>query len=300
MNFPLLDMIARTQAGILATVLETRGHTYKKKGEKALFTVDDPIPLYGNLGSLCVDQAIIRSGREAVQHKRPKTISIDSSEPDDIHLGYGTYCGGTVDLLLEPIFDKHKTVYAQVRCALENGESVYLLHDIDTGEITTSETRPEDAPNMFVEVLPAPTRLYVFGATPLAGCIMDFLKDMDFELHVIDWRDAYLQNWDDLPYVTCHKDRYPFDPRAFVLIISHSFERDRDVVKLALQKDCKYIGMLSSKTRRDKLYEELLDEGFSKDNIKKISSPVGIEIGGRSDPEIAVSIVAELVRTKNR
>ena len=66
MNLSLLDEIEKVETGILATILETEGHTYKKKSDKALFAADGPFPVYGNLGSLCVDQEIVLRGREAI------------------------------------------------------------------------------------------------------------------------------------------------------------------------------------------------------------------------------------------
>ena len=59
MNFTLLDEIEKKRSAVLATILTTTGHTYKKRGDKALFEVDNPFPVYGNFGSQCVDLDLI-------------------------------------------------------------------------------------------------------------------------------------------------------------------------------------------------------------------------------------------------
>jgi xanthine dehydrogenase accessory factor len=93
---------------------------------------------------------------------------------------------------------------------------------------------------------------------------------------------------------------YPFDERSLVLILSHSFERDKEALRQAVASRCAYIGLLSSKNRRDKMFEDLLAEGISPADLKRVSSPIGIDIGGRSDPEIAISILAELIKFRNQ
>ncbi len=98
MNFSLLDKIESTDNGFLATVLGTEGHTYKKRGARALFAPDHTAPVWGNLGSLCVDQELVRAGGEALAEEKPRMLEIDTSKARDIDFGYGTYCGGQMNI----------------------------------------------------------------------------------------------------------------------------------------------------------------------------------------------------------
>ncbi len=75
---------------------------------------------------------------------------------------------------------------------------------------------------------------------------------------------------------------------------------DKKALAAALRCGCAYVGMLSSKKRRDKIFEELAEEGIPAQAIARVRSPVGIDVKGRSDPEIAVGIVAEIMEFKNR
>ena len=85
-----------------------------------------------------------------------------------------------------------------------------------------------------------------------------------------------------------------------MLLLSHNFERDKTALKAALAARCAYIGLLSSKVRRDQLYEDLIAEGVAAKDLTGVFCPIGADIKGRSDPEIAVSIAAELVEVVNR
>lgn len=295
MNFSLLDKIDNTHNGFLATVLATEGHTYKKRGARALFAPDRPAPAWGNLGSLCVDQELVRAGSEALADGRPRMLEIDTRQARDIDFGYGTYCGGKMNILVEPVLTKHKAVYAVLGDRLRTRTPCYLVHDIDTGDITIADTAPEPDERMLVEEIQPLQRLCIFGATPLARRVIHHLADMDFEIQVMDWRPAHLESLQGLIAVTCHGEDCTIDECGFVLVMSHDFRRDKEVIRRALEAGCGYIGMLSSSQRRNQMYRELRDEGVAPADIDRISSPVGLDIRSKTDAEIAVSIVAELV-----
>jgi xanthine dehydrogenase accessory factor len=300
MNFSLLEHIDKADRGILATILHTEGHTYKKRGEKALFALDDPFPVLGNLGSLCVDQEIVLRGREAYEEGMPKVITVDTSDTTDIHFGYGTFCGGKMTILLEPITAAYKNVCKTVRDYLQANRPFHLIHDLQTGEVSLSESAPTGDDRFFTESVPSRADLFIFGATPLAHRLVTDLEELEFRIHVIDWRSDYLDRFVDVATILAGKEPLPFDEKSLVLIVSHSFERDRDVLKQALLRKCAFLGLLSSKIRRDQMFEDLLKEGITEDDICRVSSPLGLDIGGRSDVEIAISITAELVRFKNQ
>lgn len=305
MNINLLKKIDVARRGLLATILRTEGHTYKKKGEKALYEVDDPLPVYGNIGAGCVDQEILTQGKESFTEKKPRVVRIDTSDPSDIVFGYGTFCGGVIEILLEPLFEDRKVVYRELRDYLEKTEHpqrkepFYLIHDLETGAINFSCDRPRAEEGIFIETIYLPVNLYIFGATPLAYKVVRYLEEMDFRVHIIDWRASYLAKFEGIDHVITGKEYEDFDESSLVLVLSHSFERDRDVLKQALFSGCAYVGLLSSKTRRSRIFEELTVEGISESMLEKVSSPVGVDINSKSDPEIAVSIVAELIRFKN-
>jgi xanthine dehydrogenase accessory factor len=306
MNNTLLKKIDGARRGLLVTILRTGGHTYKKMGEKALYEVDDPLPVCGNIGAGCVAQEILTQGRESFTAEKPRIVRIDTSDPSDIVFGHGTFCGGVIEVLIEPIFEDHKVVYRKLYEFLENGECPefkephYLIHDLETGTITFSRENLRDEVDIFVEEICLPTNLYIFGATPLAVHVVKYLEEMDFRIHVIDWRANYLDKFEGLGHVRVHKELGRFDEGAMVLVLSHRFEIDCEMLKKALLKGCAYVGLLSSKKRRDRIFEELEKEGISTSLLSKVSSPVGIDINSRSDPEIAIGIVAEIIQFKNR
>lgn len=300
MNFSLLEHIDKSTHAILVTVLSTEGHTYKKKGDKALYQKDSPFPVYGNLGTTCVDPHIIEIGETARRDGRPQRMSIDTTDPADIHLGTGTYCGGRVELLIEPILETHKRTYRQLRAMLENNEAARLVHNLITGDLTLSDHVPESDPNVYIELVQPGPRLCIFGATPLARHLIRLLDDTDFSIHVSDWQEGYLSTLKDLPRVTLHLDEWLVDADSFAILLSHHHERDLGSLREAIARGCRFIGLLSSTGRRDALFAQLTGEGFSAKQLQRVFSPVGVPIRGRSDAEIALSIAAQLIQVKNQ
>ena len=297
MNFSLLDKILEVDGGFLATILRTEGHTYQKTGARAFFQANATTPVWGNLGSLCADQDIAAAGSEALADGLPRKIRIDTSDESDAQIGYGTACGGSMELLIEPVLEPHRDIYREISRRLEAGDTVRLVHNTGTGVLSLGESPADADDSCVVEEITPPRRIFLFGATPLAHRLCSLVADMDFAVHVIDWRSALLEEFTALHRVRVHNDGFTLTSGDIVLALSHNFERDRHVLGEALAAGCTYVGLLSSKHRRDLIFAALRAGGFTGDEISHIHSPVGIDIRARTDPEIAVSIAAELVRS---
>jgi xanthine dehydrogenase accessory factor len=197
MNFSMLHRIQRADHAFVATVVRTEGHTYRKSGAKALFREGDPIPLFGNLGSLCADQELVDQGGAACREGRPRVVRIDTTSAADADVGYGTYCGGVMEILIEPLSEDHKSVYRELGDRLERDETVSLVHDTRDGRLSlragAADRTAPDADDRYVESIRPPQRVFLFGATPLARRIARILEDSEFDAHVVDWRSAYLE-----------------------------------------------------------------------------------------------------------
>jgi xanthine dehydrogenase accessory factor len=82
----------------------------------------------------------------------------------------------------------------------------------------------------------------------------------------------------------------------YIVILTRGHLHDRTVLAQALKTDAGYIGMIGSRRKRDAIYTSLLKDGFSQADIDRVHSPIGLAIGAETPEEIAVSIVAEMIR----
>jgi xanthine/CO dehydrogenase XdhC/CoxF family maturation factor len=179
---------------------------------------------------------------------------------------------------------------------MRDGQVTWLIHDLKTGELRISAKEAHPGDGTHVERIEPPRRAVIFGATPLAARVHAVLTAAGFDVHISDWRQAYLDHLEgDVSASHRHLDRFPVDERTHALILSHSFERDRIALREALEARCPYIGVLSSPSRRDRMYDVLSADGVERTALERVSCPVGLRTGG-TDGEIAVGIAAEILK----
>ena len=89
------------------------------------------------------------------------------------------------------------------------------------------------------------------------------------------------------------------DADSYIVIVTRGHLHDKTVLTRALETNAVYIGMIGSRKKRDAIFDALLNEGFSEDDLKRVHAPIGIDIGAETPEEIAVSIVGELIRVRS-
>ena len=158
---------------------------------------------------------------------------------------------------------------------------------------------------VFVEPIMGNPTLYVFGGGHVSSNIVPFASRVGFQVVVIDDRQEFAdpKNFPDarevrlLPFedVTA---KLPVEESSYLVIVTRGHVHDKTVLAQALKTDAKYIGMIGSTRKRDIIYKKLMEEGFTRDELSRVHSPIGLEIGAETPEEIAVSIVAELIKIR--
>ncbi len=151
------------------------------------------------------------------------------------------------------------------------------------------------------ETLQAKPHLILFGAGHVAKALYDIAVLIGLSITVIDPREetANKQRFPEaeviqLPYEEYFKKTHEYY-NAFYCIFTHGHSYDKDCLRYALKQPCAYIGMIGSKGKVAATFNALEEEGFSKEQLSFVHSPIGIRIGGDSPYEIAVSIMAEII-----
>ena len=151
-------------------------------------------------------------------------------------------------------------------------------------------------------------QLYIIGGGHCALALSTIMKEMDFYIRLYEERaglHTLLQNEqahekilvDD--YSTL-KDLVPSGPSVYVVIMTVGFRTDDLVLHALRGKQCRYLGLLGSKSKIEKMFTGLSNEGFTPDELEKIHAPAGLDIKSETPEEIAVSIAAEIIRVKNK
>lgn len=157
----------------------------------------------------------------------------------------------------------------------------------------------------FLEPIASAPVLYLFGGGHVSLPVASLAKMVGFRLVVVDDRPDFAnpQRFPMADEVLVRDfenvlNELEMGPEAYVVIITRGHIFDKDVLAQALRKPAVYVGMIGSKRKRDIIYRTLLGEGFTQDDLAKVHSPVGLDIGAETPEEIAVSIVAELVQER--
>ena len=158
----------------------------------------------------------------------------------------------------------------------------------------------------FIEYVPLPLPLFVFGAGPDAAPLVRMAKELGWHVTVVDSRGAYLTresfpSADELVLARPEETAgAPALPRgAAAVIMTHNFENDVALVRSLLASAATYVGLLGPRAKAELLLGRLAEEGIlpAEDDIARFHSPVGLDIGGETPEEIAVAIVAEILST---
>lgn len=145
-----------------------------------------------------------------------------------------------------------------------------------------------------------PINLLLFGAGYDALPLINFAKEIGWRVTAIDHRPAFanaerlpaadeiiVSNSEDL------SDKVFQDENSVGVIMTHNYERDRNILRRLLNSKCLYIGALGPKNRTEKLLGEI-GENFSAQQLEKLHAPVGLDIGAKTPETIALSITAEI------
>ena len=160
---------------------------------------------------------------------------------------------------------------------------------------------------IFVETYVLPIKVVVIGAVHIAQYLVDYAKSLNFEISIIDPRGYFAseQRFPDMKIINKWPDEafkeIETNENTALVALTHDPKIDDPALQHALKKKFYYIGALGSKKTHENRCQRLKEAGFSDEQINLIHGPIGIKLGGRSAPEIALSIIAQLVsKTYNK
>lgn len=149
-------------------------------------------------------------------------------------------------------------------------------------------------------------RLIIVGAGHIGQKVGELAAAADFDVWVIDDRETY-----------CNPERFPqakrlivnpidealknleVDSDAFCIIVTRGHNHDEEALYYLAETDARYVGLIGSKRKIKMIFEDLLAEGISREALQRVHAPLGLDIGSQTVPEIAVSILAELILCRN-
>jgi xanthine dehydrogenase accessory factor len=288
----------------LATVIRTWGSSPRPVGSMMIIREDGHVR--GSVSGGCIEDDLIEQVRRGeLPHEAPFTLKYGLTA-DEAHR-FGLPCGGTLEIVMEPM-TPHSQLLPMVQ-RLGRGELVKRVLDMKTGKATLGTGRENGqtacADGRLTTYIGPRYRLILIGAGQLSRYVAQFALTLDYAVTVCDPRDEYLSEW-DIAGVECVKEmpddlivRMQPDARTAVATLTHDPKLDDMALLEALASPAFYVGAVGSRSNNAARRKRLASFDLSAEQIDRLHGPIGMHLGARTPPEIALAIMAELTAHRN-
>ena len=341
LGLELKDLATGPASGVLATLVRTEGHTYRKAGAQMLVHASGRTQ--GLLSGGCLEDLIAGEARGVLAAGVPKVVTYDLMGEEEYLVGYGKGCLGKLWILLEPVtpaLDAARramlvrlgeattaagvaVVYEgpdellgrrvivpagedcglaplalEARAALSSGRSSH-------GELVLDGARVSYA--AFSQ--PAAQDLVVFGAGPDAEPLARIAAELGWDVRLYDHRPSRIASGRFPAGATLALyrpdavgDAVTLKPASAVVIMTHNLLVDLALLRwLARQPVASYVGLLGPAHRRERLFALAGEDGddLAEGLGVRLHSPIGLDLGGGSEADIALAVVAEIQKWRH-
>ena len=306
----IFDEIARrADAGesiALATVVHTEGSSPAQQAMKMLVGAQGR--LEGTIGGGHVEAAVLEAAARALDGAAPEVLRFTLD--DDLADEGGMICGGTVHILVERIDataawarDAADLVRSGRRGALVARIGGTVTRELLRGEAAAPYLARDDARlegETFIEPLSRP-RCVILGAGHVGRAVAAIASAADFAVAIVEDREdqAARARADEVVCAPLVDGFAQLDPTGedYVVIMTRGHGLDRDCCRAALASPAKYVGMLASRKKAATIKAALATEGVTDPDIR-LHAPIGLDLGAHSAGEIAVSVVAQMIKVR--
>jgi xanthine dehydrogenase accessory factor len=260
----------------------------------------------GSVSGGCVEDDLIRRVQtEILTRNTPELVIYGVSKEEAAR--FGLPCGGTLRLLVEP--SPEQAVLEEILKGIESHQIILRRVDLHSGKSTLYPGSREDGfsfGDAEMQTSYGPRwRMFVIGAGQLSLYVANFALASDFDVIVIDPREEYTEglHQDGIQFIKGMPDdvmqELGIDSHTAIVALTHDPKIDDLALIDALQSNAFYVGALGSYTNTLKRKERLREFNVSTEQLDRLHGPVGLEIGALTPPEIAVSVMAEVIAVKH-
>jgi xanthine dehydrogenase accessory factor len=286
----------------LLTVAQTFGASPRPPGSLAAIR-DDGI-LVGSVSGGCIEDDLV-ARREEYRGRRPGFAAYGVTAEEARR--FGLPCGGELEVIIEPeVEPRHLEELLE---AISSGRIVARHVDLASGAWSFSSASPVDevarTDSRFTSIHGPRWRMLIIGGSEIAHYLAEIASTVDFQVFVCDPREEYRQAWraKDARWAEGMPDdavvAFRPDAHSVILTVSHDPKLDDMALIEALKSDAFYVGAVGSSRTSAERRKRLAGFELTPQQVARLHGPVGLSIGSRTPPEIAVSILADLIAARN-
>lgn len=328
----LFELLKETLSGgrgaVLVTVVASSGSTPRGAGARMLVT--DKGRVYGTIGGGAVEYRAQQLAEEVLKAKssRLERFVLRKNEVQDL----GMVCGGDVTVYFHYLSAQNGGLPAVVQAAGElfaAGEPSWLVTglffggglslygakrgligpDVPAGVLEQAGPAPKqveaEGRAWYIEPLLRGGVVYIFGGGHVAQALVPALTAVDFRCQVIEDREEF-----------CRPELFPgverthllqsqdfervlsIGPEDYVCVMTRGHKDDTACEAFALRTPAHYIGVIGSRKKTAAVNARLREQGFTDDDLGRVTTPIGLSIGAQTPAEIAVSVAAQLIQVR--
>jgi xanthine dehydrogenase accessory factor len=308
----ITEIASHLQRSVLATTVSVEGHAYRKEGAMMLM-LENGLTV-GCISPGCMEVDLLERVADVLLTNKPQIVEYDMLEADDLSWGEALGCGGKVRVLLEPVSGNLLEQMLEIKRKLDQGVEVHFIRMIDReGTRVKYKLLPlskslDDLKNLhgmdekvlfFAQTFSPKPRLIVFGAGNDTQPIVELAYRFGFQIIVADWRPLLCtkERFGEAEFVVGFPKKIlkqlRLNEKDYVIVMSHHLRWDSEFLQGMAQTRLKYVGIMGSRSRCELLLKEIIVP-------KWFHAPIGLAIGAEGPEEIAISIIAELIRVRNK
>ena len=310
--------LKRGEPVVLLVVAESAGSSPGRKGFKMIVARDE---LTGSIGGGVMEISLVEQAKLQITDYKLKTGSkiVEQIHRKNAPNQSGMICSGKQTVVFFELDPAHLSDVEKIIAALEKHRSCRLK--ISNLKVEITDSSPEDETQnadfrferagesdfVYEENLGFKNKLFIVGGGHCALALSEIAARLDFHISLFDDRAdlntvAKNEFAHEKKIIESYEEIGEYIPPGanhYVVVMTLGYRFDEIVIRQLFDKDFKYFGVLGSKAKMKTLLKTLEKEGFDKERLKKIRTPVGLKINSRTPVEIAVSIAAEMIAVKN-
>jgi xanthine dehydrogenase accessory factor len=220
----------------------------------------------------------------------------------------GLPCGGTLEVVIEPVKPEQVNLYQALSASVDKRELVQRKVNLHTGETSLTPverfTQLSVQDNFLLHTYGPTFQLLLIGAVQVAWYLSEMAQALDYAVEICDPREELIDSFSasNVMLVNSMPDDWLrekiIDQRTAVIALCHDPRIDDMALMEVLHRDAFYIGAMGSARTSAKRRERLQQLDIPEKDLKRLHAPVGLDIGSKTPPEIAIAILAELTRLR--
>ena len=302
--------LAKGKECLLATIIASSGSTPRGKG--AYMVIGEAGRICGTIGGGSLEYNVILQGQRQISQRKNFLYEYILTMERSAELGM--ICGGTCTILYQYLCQEDLPLMEKGLVISQSKEPYWLLLPVEEGKLQILQGAADfqgdglvavGTAQYYAEQFNFDGKVYIFGGGHLAQEVVPVLSHLGFRCVVLDDREEFakpelfggaeevlLADFKALQNVV------QLTEKDYVAVMTRGHLHDADVERFVLNTPAGYIGVVGSRRKAQITRETLLGEGFSPEQLDRIITPIGLDIGSETPAEIAISIAAQFIQVR--